>query len=94
MALCDSAGVIADTSRVIVVRAWRDSQRIVIRVLAGKGHRQQADEWVFADIDAACKQLADVLGELVEKQSRPRGGGVDYSQIRSVDAHAHRDPQQ
>jgi hypothetical protein len=94
MACCDSAGVTADTSRVIIVRAWRDAQRIIIRVLAGKGHRQQADEWVFADIDAACKQLADLLGELVEKQPRPRGGGVDNSQIQSVDAHAHRDPQQ
>jgi hypothetical protein len=91
MALCDSAGVTADTSRVIVVRAWRDSQRIIIRVLAGKGHFQQADEWVFAEIDAACKQLAELLGELVEKQTGPRDGGVDYSQIQSVDAQADRD---
>jgi hypothetical protein len=55
-------------SRVVIVRAWRDSGRILIRVLAGADHSKAADEWVFADIDAACRQIAEVLGVLAEEQ--------------------------
>jgi hypothetical protein len=72
---------------VVVVRAWLDSQRIIVRVLAGAGHSKPADEWVFADIDAACRQVANVLAELVEDDDRS-------ALIRSIDASAHRDPGQ
>jgi hypothetical protein len=69
MGRCHSALVTADTSRVVVVRAWRDSERIIIRVLAGAGHSKAASEWVFADIDAACQQIADILCELADPRN-------------------------
>jgi hypothetical protein len=53
--------VTADDSCVIVVRAWRDRGRTIIRVLAGAGHARSADQWVFADIDAACREIAAVI---------------------------------
>lgn len=84
----------ADTNRVIVVRAWRDSQRIIIRILAGAGHSKPVGEWVFADIDAACRQVATVLCELV---GDPTGSGEPDSTatlIQSIDAPAHRGPGQ
>ncbi|WP_066903336.1 hypothetical protein [Millisia brevis] len=53
----------------VVVRAWRDSHRIVIRVLvADDGNATNG--WVFADIDAACRQIASVLSELIEPEPR------------------------
>ena len=87
-ACCHSARVTADTSRVVVVRAWLDSQRIIVRVLTGTGHSKPADEWVFADIDAACRQVADVLRELV---ADPESG---TTLIQTIDASAHRSPGQ
>jgi hypothetical protein len=81
--------VTADTSRVVVVRAWRDSQRIIIRVLAGAGHTESADEWVFADIDAACGQVARVLCELLTEQTHLTESDSDKTLIRNVDAHTH-----
>ncbi|MFD6393322.1 hypothetical protein [Nocardia sp. NPDC060259] len=60
--------VIADDSRVIVVRAWRDSDRLIIRVLAGAQH-PASREWVFADIDTACRQVAAILHELCPERA-------------------------
>jgi hypothetical protein len=70
---------------VVVVRAWLDSQQIIVRVLAGAGHSKPADEWVFADIDAACRQVGDVLRELV-------GDDTSTTLIQSIDASAHHGP--
>jgi hypothetical protein len=77
---------------VVVVRAWLDSRRIIVRVLAGVSHLEPASEWVFADIEAACKQVADILCELVVDQ--PCSGDRESAPtlIRSIDAPAHRDP--
>jgi hypothetical protein len=93
-ARCHSARVTADTSRVVVVRAWLDSQRIIVRVLAGTGHSKPADEWVFADIDAACRQVAKVLSELVGDRTGLADADSSASLIRSIDAPAHRGPGQ
>jgi hypothetical protein len=72
------------------VRAWLDSQRILVRVLAGAGHSKPADEWVFADIDAACRQVASVLGELVGDQTLSAHPDPSATLIQSIDASAHR----
>jgi hypothetical protein len=84
--------VTADTSRVVVVRAWLDSQRIIVRVLAGAGHSKPADEWVFADIDAACKQVANVLCELAEQHEQSAHPDTSAPLIQSIDASAHHGP--
>jgi hypothetical protein len=76
------------------VRAWLDSQRIIVRVLAGAGHSKPADEWVFADIDAACRQVASVLGELVADQTLSADPDSSAPLIQSIDASAHRGPAQ
>jgi hypothetical protein len=75
---------------VVVVRAWLDSQRIIVRVLAGAGHSKPADEWVFADIDAACRQVANVLSELVVDQARSADPDSTATSIQSIDAPVHR----
>jgi hypothetical protein len=77
---------------VVVVRAWLDSQRVIVRVLAGAGHSKPADEWVFADIDAACRQVASVLGELVEHPEKSAQPDTSASLIQSIDASAHHGP--
>jgi hypothetical protein len=79
---------------VVVVRAWLDSQRIIVRVLAGAGHSKPADEWVFADIDAACRQVADVLCELVEDHDESTAPDDSAPLIQSIDASAHHGPAQ
>ena len=56
--------VVDDESRVIVVRAWRDSGRVIIRVLAGTHRLDSSRKWVFADVNRACDQIGCVLGEL------------------------------
>jgi hypothetical protein len=76
---------------VIVVRAWRDSQRVIIRVLAGIGQNGSTDEWVFANIDVACEQIANVLCELAEGQSPTAVPGDSESRIQSVDVQTHPD---
>ncbi|AGB24067.1 hypothetical protein Mycsm_03796 [Mycobacterium sp. JS623] len=70
------------------MRAWLDSHRIIVRVLTGTGHSKPADEWVFADIDAACRQVAEVLREL---EAAP---GSSAALIQTIDASAHRSPGQ
>ncbi|MET0456133.1 MAG: hypothetical protein ABW137_30210 [Mycobacterium sp.] len=84
----------ADTSRVVVVRAWLDTHRIIVRVLAGASHSKPTDEWVFADIDEACGQVADVLRELVADQRRSANPGPSATWIQTIDASAHPDPRQ
>jgi hypothetical protein len=79
---------------VVVVRAWLDSQRIIVRVLAGAGHSKPADEWVFADIDAACNRVADVLRELVEDRDRSADSESEAALIQTIDASVHRCPGQ
>jgi hypothetical protein len=64
--------VSTDDSRVIVVRAWRDSGRTIIRVLSGSGETDPSDQWVFADVGAACRQIAALLLALSEQGSEPR----------------------
>jgi hypothetical protein len=60
---------------VVVVRAWRDSNRVLIRVLVSGDRSTTAREWVFADVGAACSQIAEVLGALVDDQiARPVRG--------------------
>ncbi|MEV0343881.1 hypothetical protein AB0H49_33210 [Nocardia sp. NPDC050713] len=54
--------MIDDDSKVIVIRAWRDGGRMLIRVLAGTGEPNSAQEWVFTDIDAVLARIAEVLG--------------------------------
>ncbi len=56
--------MVADESRVIVVRAWRDSERVIVRVIAGGGGLGSSHQWVFADVDEACDQIGHVLWEL------------------------------
>ncbi|WP_433684764.1 hypothetical protein [Nocardia sp. CA-119907] len=51
-----------DDSKVIVIRAWRDGGRMLIRVLAGTGEPSSTQEWVFTDIDATVARIAEVLG--------------------------------
>src|SRR4051812_714487 len=53
MAARDRGSVSGPESKTIVVRAWRDRGRLIIRVLAGSGALGSAQEWVFADIDAS-----------------------------------------
>jgi hypothetical protein len=68
--------VSADDSRVIVVRAWRDCERTVIRVLTGTGDARAGEQHVFSDVDTACAQIAALIQDL-EPRTPP---------IRSVDA--------
>ncbi|WP_433574332.1 hypothetical protein [Nocardia brasiliensis] len=56
-------------SRTIVVRAWRDRGRLIIRVLAGSAEPDSAQEWVFADIDASLARVATLLAELSEDRA-------------------------
>ncbi|KAA8879667.1 hypothetical protein F3087_43705 [Nocardia colli] len=51
-------------SKTIVVRAWRDRGRLIIRVLTGTGDLGSGQEWVFADIDASLAHIGELLGEL------------------------------
>jgi hypothetical protein len=58
-------------SRIVVVRAWQDDGRRVIRVLAGAEHITPTREWVFVDVDDACRRIAEVLDELDSTPSGP-----------------------
>ncbi|WP_174189430.1 hypothetical protein [Nocardia barduliensis] len=53
-----------DEARVIVVRAWRDIDRSIIRVIVGAGVTTAARQWAFSDVAEACKQIEAVLHEL------------------------------
>jgi len=86
---CEIVRVVDDESRVMVVRAWRDAERIVVRVMAGTGRVGASRQWVFADIDEACEHIGGMIAELrepavdfSERTSRPRKRRT----IRTVDA--------
>jgi hypothetical protein len=64
--------VTGDDDRVIVVRAWRDSGRMIIRILVGAGQPTSSHEWVFADVDEACRQIGEVLRELRDESGPDR----------------------
>ena len=53
-----------DNNRVVVVRVWRDAERLVIRVVTSSGLASPGKEWVFIDIDAAVDQVGHLLREL------------------------------
>jgi hypothetical protein len=53
-------------NRVIVLRVWRDSGRLVIRVVTSSGPASSGREWVFADVDAASSRVGLLLRELEE----------------------------
>lgn len=58
-------------NRLIVVRAWRDSDRLIIRLLISAGPTALPVESVFTDIDSASQRLADVLGDLLAAGGTP-----------------------
>lgn len=64
MAARDGGPVTGDESTVIVVRAWRDRGRLIIRVLAGSGDTRSAREWVFGDVDGSLACVEQLLAEL------------------------------
>jgi hypothetical protein len=53
-----------NNSRIIVVRAWRNAGRLVIRVLASPGEATPPRQWVFSDTEAACEKVAQIVAEL------------------------------
>lgn len=69
MAARDRGPVSGPESRTIVVRAWRDRGRLIIRVLAGSAEPDSAREWVFADTDASLARVATLLAELGEDRA-------------------------
>lgn len=74
------------------MRAWRDSHRIVIRVLTAGGHTGPTDEWVFADIGEACDRVGEVLRELVDPGSAAARPDAGAAVLRNVDAATHHSP--
>lgn len=73
--------VTTSDNRLIVVRAWFDSDRLIIRLLISAGPKAPAVESVFTDIAAATDRLADVLAELLDvppaHSSRERSAEAD-----------------
>ena len=51
-------------NRLIVVRAWHDRDRLLIRLIVSAGPMAPALESVFSDIASATDRLAQVLAEL------------------------------
>ncbi|CAM4450795.1 hypothetical protein NONI108955_29600 [Nocardia ninae] len=64
MAAREGVPVSGPESKTIVVRAWRDRGRLIIRVLTGVGEIGAGQEWVFADIDASLTRVGELLAEL------------------------------
>jgi hypothetical protein len=60
--------VTSDRSQVIVVRAWHDAGRTIIRVLSGVGDCDN-NHWVFTDVESACEQIAALIVALREQDS-------------------------
>lgn len=58
-------------SRLIVVRAWRDSDRLIIRLLTSAGSAAVPVESVFTDIESASERLAEVLRDLLAAAVTP-----------------------
>jgi hypothetical protein len=78
--------VTTSDNRLIVVRAWHDSDRLLIRVLVSAGPRAPAVESVFSDIESATDRLAEVLGELLWPPAPQVPAQGPAGRIRSVDA--------
>jgi len=49
---------------VVVIRAWRQADRLIIRVLTGRSPDAPGAEWIFADIPSALNRLQMLLDEL------------------------------
>jgi hypothetical protein len=62
--------------RVVVVRVWRDAERLVVRVLTGSDLSAPAREWVFTDVDAASDLVHSLLRELEQRHECGDAGGV------------------
>jgi hypothetical protein len=71
--------VTADTWCVVVVRAWVDEERLTVRLLSSGAGGDRAV--VVTSIDAAGRQLADLLSILVG--DRPDDDGDDRGGTRS-----------
>jgi hypothetical protein len=69
--------VTTSDNRLIVVRAWRDSDRLIIRVILSAGPTAPAVETVFTDVESASERLADVLRELLGPRSDLPGRDLD-----------------
>ncbi len=52
-------------NRLIVVRAWRDHDRLIIRLISSAGPTGPAIESVFVDVESATARFAEVLSELL-----------------------------
>ncbi|HET7399947.1 MAG TPA: hypothetical protein VFJ94_15640 [Intrasporangium sp.] len=64
-----------DSYRVIVVRARRDSGRLIIRILTGSGPSAPARQWVVADVAGAVQLIAVLLHELDDGSAPPTEPG-------------------
>jgi hypothetical protein len=64
-------------SRVVVVRAWRDTGRLVIRVVTGKVPTSPSREWVFTEVESASACVAQLLHELGSEVDAGRDDDVD-----------------
>lgn len=56
--------VTTSDDRLIVVRAWQDLDRLVIRVIVSAEPGTPALESVFGDVESAARRLTEVLTEL------------------------------
>jgi hypothetical protein len=66
----DGDAVSAVPTKVVVVRAWREGARVVVRLLASDpGGSSQPDERVVGSVDDACKTLRVFLQDLGESSS-------------------------
>ena len=57
-------------SRVLVVRAWEDDDRVVIRVIVADVDRAPVSH-VFTSVDGACRCVHELLDELEPHPQRP-----------------------
>jgi hypothetical protein len=53
----------SNDSRIIVVRAWRNAGRLIMRVIAAPGGTAASQQWVFSDANAATEKIAEILRE-------------------------------
>ena len=68
--------VTTSDNRLMVVRAWHDTDRLIIRLLVSAGPTAPAVESVFTDIESATNRLAEVLTELLQApDATARSGG-------------------
>lgn len=57
-------------SMVVVIRAWRQSGRLVIRLMASAPGGEMKTHRVVTDIEQACRVLSDLLQALEEPSSQ------------------------